>query len=209
MPPAARLTPELLDGILDAVRKGAPVAAACDAAAVSRQSFYRWRNGGAALDDAIHQAEATGGKAPRLSAHQRLQLRLHRDLPAARAEAHLFYVDRLRALAEGGETETEIREKVGVLPDGTTGVVERVTTVRRRASDIRAVLFALERSWPNDWGRAERPVVDDGLSEDTEPIGREATQDPEVRALVGQLRARIAERQHAPPPDHPDHGGSP
>lgn len=191
------LTAELVDEILDAIRRGSPIAHVAAACGVNRQTYYKWRKAGESKLAQDAEREARGLKPLKGTAHQALCVRLYQEAEDAADAGMNRMLHALRDLGVGGGKTTTVREKR--FPDGTT---ERVTTVNVAGPDARALMWLLERRWPALFGPVERGGGLMGGVDDAAPIGRTAADDPAIRARVKELREAVAASQTRPEGDH-------
>lgn len=155
----SRLTPEVQERVLTALRLGAPLAAAAGAAGISDRTLRRWMAEG--------RAAAESPPSGREPAALRRKRGFFEEVSRAQDEAHVRYAAMLAKAAKDG--------------------------------DFRAVSFALERRWPEHWGRRERlehhateaPPFDlEAIASDPEALDRYMDMVRELRRTLAEAAAR-------------------
>ncbi|MEM7227243.1 MAG: hypothetical protein AAF432_00365 [Planctomycetota bacterium] len=166
----AKLTPEVQEIIVKAVRAGMYVRRACDLAGIGRTTMHRWTEQGQADEEAGRDS-------------------MYRDFRNAVREAEAQLQQQLLTTAmeqiTGYDTE---EERVADGPDGVT-----TTTTKRKIRDHRSVFELLRRRFPREFEPAQQHEITGGGGKPID-VGisvRDFQDDPEA---LEALR-KIAERQ--------------
>lgn len=162
--------------VIERIQLGQDLADAADSAGISRATLHKWRLAGARA-----RAEATEGVRLR-AADQRLADFVD-ALERAEGEAEANRLAIIQRVAQGGAVVTKTTEKVQVMPDGTSRVVERTVVTETLRPEWTAAAWWLERRRK---GYARKVEVSGA---DGRPLVPEAEQ---ARNLADDLRAYMA-----------------
>lgn len=154
--------------LIEALRAGAPVGLACEAASMSRSTFHSWMQRG--FD--AHEIAAQGGETDPSDEPYRV---LYEEVQSARATAGVRNVGIIQRVAQGGTVLEKTTEKD---PDGTERVIEK-----RQAPDWRAAAWYLEKVRKDEFRKDAEQVEVTGAGGG--PV--------QVTADAEDLAARLAE----------------
>lgn len=152
----------ILDKIVDAIAGGCYMTTAATAAGINRQTLFNW----------LQQADQPGAPPELVDFHNRVT--------RARAMAEETAVEMLWDVARGGHL---IRRSTRNDATGDGYVVEETFT----APDAKPVMFLLERSFPQRWGR--RSTLDVGMNPDGPAHARANEDDSERLDALAQRAA--------------------
>ena len=134
----SNLTPEIQEILLEAIGMGLTFKSAAQFAGVDETTFYTWkRKGKAATFGPYHQ--------------------FYQALRKAEIMGQAALLKNINDASAGGQTIVTTRVTTG--PDGQ--VIKTIVHQRQALPDWKAAAWILERRYPAEWGRKERPQDND------------------------------------------------
>ena len=185
----SKLTPEVQDTIVKALRGGAYMKTAAEYAGVSERSVMRWLEQGQAPDPAPLPASAT--KAQRTAREEYLENLAKRrqfwqSTREAIAASEMVLISRLQE-ASRGETVSETTTTTH--PDGS---VTTRTITRTLPVNVAATTFLAERRFHDRWGRKDTIAHTGADGTPLVALGGLVTTDPAAMEAARALRDSVA-----------------